>query len=46
MLHSLDKKKGVEEARSIILETLSRMGEGARVNFSEMTSEIKTILNS
>jgi len=45
MLRSLDKKKGVDEARCIILETLSKMGEGARVNFVEMTSEVKTIIN-
>jgi hypothetical protein len=44
MLHSLDKKTGVDEARRMILETLSRMGEGARVNFIEMTSEVKTII--
>lgn len=42
MLRSLDDEPtGVDEARRIILETISKMGKGTHVNFDDMISEVK-----
>ena len=37
-----DRPRGMDEARRLIQETLSSMGEGARINFGEKLIEVKT----